>query len=507
MIRSTVSTFAKSSQMGRAMTTVSNPYWTIPRSLTDHHQAAIENLTCNPALMKAHNKEEEAHAEVFKLFDDYKNSGMRFGDPIYSVKGESWCGMSPALLKHVQDFKPSITDFGYAEHAFGVQRHRDIVKNLVTQENNLVDLNLSDEDFQVGTWSFSTRLAMFDLGRLIVKKRQASGKDKTPVVVVPSPAWDYAGIYEQMGFKMLYLPLEKDDEFEPNLNTWQMALSDLDVSKEDVALVIVNAQHNPTGIQFSPDAVQWLFDIVKSNDTAHLLIDDAYFAVIDPTVPVTNTLKIWLKQIDESMRERWVATRPFSKQLGCNAIAFGAVTGSAPMLSALNNLAWQHSYMNGKLTSEMMTQFLQTKEYREHTLFTGQELMRRKQMIKQFFTEKLGYPGGSSVIAGPSSYYMLFEIPPAWNKVGETGSNCEAITSFRDQLFMASGVMLSATLFNRDTQLPFVRIHMGAHTDVLTDMLHRFEDCGLQWEMKASFPSDRSRTMFRTLLEDTSTRP
>ena len=100
---------------------------------------------------------------------------------------------------------------------------------------------------------------------------------------------------------------------------------------------------------------------------------------------------------------------------------------------------------------------------------------------------------------------MLFELPPAWLMDGiSTQDNNETITHFRDQLFLASGVMLSATLFNRDTKLPYVRIHMGGQTDIITDMLHRFEDCGLRWDMIASFPSNTSRVMFRTLLEEPS---
>lgn len=213
--------------------------------------------------------EEEMH-----LCNSYKDLGMPFGDPIYSMKGDHWCCVDPALLTHTQNFRPTLTDFGYGAHAFGVQRHRDIATNLITQENDLSELNLNDEDFQVGVWSFSTRLCMFDYGRYIQKKRLDHGRTKTPLVVVPSPAWDYAGIFEELNFKVLYLPLEKQNAFEPNHSTWDNVMSGLDIGKEEVALVVVNTQHNPTGVQFTPKDVQYLFNIVLRNESAHLLMDD-----------------------------------------------------------------------------------------------------------------------------------------------------------------------------------------------------------------------------------------
>lgn len=174
---------------------------------------------------------------------------------------------------------------------------------------------------------------------------------------------------------------------------------------------------------------------------------------------MTNTLKIWLGQIDGSLQERWLYTRPFSKQLGCYAIPFAIISGSAKMLGVLDSLARNHSNMTGLFDAEMMTQFLQTDEYKECKMLTGEDILLRKQAIKRFFIDRLGYPENkSSVIVGPSSHFMLFSIPPSWQMEGAPCINDEIITDFRDQLFMSSGVLLSSTPLNGGEKLPYVRM-------------------------------------------------
>ncbi len=76
-------------------------------------------------------------------------------------------------------------------------------------------------------------------------------------------------------------------------------------------LVIINTQHNPTeisllkkknsfhkkpiqsfrGKQWSEDVVKYLMDLAMKYQS-YLLIDDAYYCVNDPHIPIANTLKI-----------------------------------------------------------------------------------------------------------------------------------------------------------------------------------------------------------------------
>jgi hypothetical protein len=54
-----------------------------------------------------------------------------------------------------------------------------------------------------------------------------------------------------------------------------------------------------SGKQWSGDVINYLMDLAYKNES-YVLIDDAYYCVHDPTVEVVNTLKIWLKRLDEN---------------------------------------------------------------------------------------------------------------------------------------------------------------------------------------------------------------
>jgi hypothetical protein len=45
--------------------------------------------------------------------------------------------------------------------------------------------------------------------------------------------------------------------------------------------------------------VNYLIDLAIKYQS-YLLIDDAYYCVNDPTIPVVNTFKIWLKRLNNN---------------------------------------------------------------------------------------------------------------------------------------------------------------------------------------------------------------
>jgi hypothetical protein len=68
---------------------------------------------------------------------------------------------------------------------------------------------------------------------------------------------------------------------------------------------------------------------------------------------------------------------------------------------------------------------------------------------------------------GPSTSYMLIEIPQVYQTTDG------GIDRFRDDLFFATGALVSASLFNQTAPVPFVRLHLGSHPEVIEEFLRR----------------------------------
>jgi hypothetical protein len=87
----------------------------------------------------------------------------------------------------------------------------------------------------------------------------------------------------------------------------------------------------------------------------------------------------------------------------------------------------------------------------------------------------------AALCIGPSTSYMLIEIPQVYQTTDG------GIDRFRDDLFFATGTLVSASLFNQTAPVPYVRLHLGSHPDVIEEFLRRWEAAGLRYDMPATF--------------------
>jgi DNA-binding transcriptional MocR family regulator len=223
----------------------------------------------------------------------------------------------------------------------------------------------------------------------------------------------------------------------------------------------------------------------------YLLLDDAYYNVHDPRVPVVNHLKAVLDAFDANdgdnilvqagMFERWMATRPFGKQFSCNTMGVAAITTSPKLLRQLNRESWINRYHTNTHNAELMCAWLATADAADWTLETGMFYARQKEMVRTRLVERMGWPA-ESVCTGPSTSYMLFEIPQAYQ------ATRAGIDRFRDDLFYATGTLVSASLFNQTAQVPYVRLHLGSHPDVIEEFLRRWQAADLHYRQERMFP-------------------
>ncbi|MFD9633997.1 PLP-dependent aminotransferase family protein [Streptomyces violascens] len=226
-----------------------------------------------------------------------------------------------------------------------------------------------------------------------------------------------------------------------------------------------------------------------SEESAYLLVDDAYYGVHDPRVPVENTLKKLLDRftckegnnalVRSGMFDRWMVTRPFGKQFSCNTMGVAAITTSGKLLASLARKSWINRYHCNTHNSEIMCAWLETAQAEEWTLSTGLFYARQKDGVRNALNA-MGWPD-SSICTGPSTSYMLFEIPRVYQ------GDRSGIDRFRDDLFYATGTLVSGSLFNQSGYVPYVRLHLGSHYDVIDEFLRRWKAAGLRYDQPAPF--------------------
>jgi hypothetical protein len=121
----------------------------------------------------------------------------------------------------------------------------------------------------------------------------------------------------------------------------------------------------------------------------------------------------------------------------------------------------------------------------------GLELVRKKNFVRSYFETELDYPS-ESICTGPSTSYLLFEVPEIYLK-DTNKKKSEISKEFSDDLYFATGVMLSGDLFSHSNLSSYVRLHLGSDPANIEEILKRFKKAGLNYHMKYKFNSFSSK--------------
>ncbi|MCV7075011.1 pyridoxal phosphate-dependent aminotransferase [Mycobacterium szulgai] len=452
--------------------------------LRSHIEAAADHLRNDSEEMRKCSPEQ-------LLYHEYVEAGAPHGPALYAVKGEHWNGVSPKFLEFVNAFQFDRATMGYAESGYGIQRHRNFLRALIVREHDLTGREpAAGLDIDVGCLAMTTRMAMYDMAKVAIRQAKENFPGKTPVALVPTPGWDYRGIFKDVGFEVVFLPLTPKNGWLPDLEAWDAIVRDtIADGTRHVAMAVTNPQHNPTGMQWPVTVTQYLLELAAHHG-GFLLLDDAYYCVHDPRVPRVNHLKAVLDAFDRNdednelvatgMFDRWVATRPFGKQFSCNTMGVAAITTSPRMLRQLSRESWINRYHTNTHNAELMCAWLATSEAAAWTIETGLFYTRQKELVRTRLKDRMGWPD-AGLCVGPSTSYMLIEIPKVYQRA-EGGIDC-----FRDDLFFATGTLVSASLFNQTAPVPFVRLHLGSHPNVIEEFLRRWQAAGLHYDMPKPF--------------------
>ncbi|MBH5335145.1 pyridoxal phosphate-dependent aminotransferase [Streptomyces pactum] len=414
------------------------------------------------------------------LLRQYLAAGMPHGEPICMSFGETWDRIPPGLADCLRQVPRS--SHGYQLSLHGLPRLRTALAAHLTASHRLPDTAERGRHWEVGVSWTGTRAAMFDFARLVLDRRPATAR--RPVALVAGPAWDYAGVLTPLGYDVRHLPLRFDRGFVPDPE--ELAELAAEIARDPAAgtaMVVVNAQHNPTAVNWSPDSVNALLDAAESAGAA-VLIDDAYLNVHDVAVEPTSALRLLLdrrRAAGNSTGAPWLAVQSMGKQFGCNGWGVGAVTAPPEILDALvNGYRLHHSLMSSGMLQHAMADWLESVASTQFLAEQRVRLTETRAAAEEQFVKRLGYPA-SAVHTGECTPYIVVRVPP-----GYAGDE-ESAREFRAVCFERTGV-LTAPVWpwpmpapeeaGHDPQL---RLYLGSGTEGVTEAVRRMSAAGLTW--------------------------
>ena len=389
---------------------------------------------------------------------DYQDAGCPAGEPIMLSLGETWTGTPPALLDALRAVPD--TAHGYQLSMYGLPRLRKALRTYV--ENTQGPLPPAGWELAVG-WS-GTRSAMRDFCAHLTERPGHLGRD----ALVVAPAWDYAGFLEPLGFRPRHVPTQAHEGLAPTVEAIRAA-----AAAPGLGLVVINAQHNPTGANWTPEVVHALVDAALAQGAA-LLLDDAYFGLCPEDEKPTSALGILLERLEgRTDKVPWMAVRSLGKQFRCNGWGLGAIVAEPGLLDHfVNEIRPRHTYNYAVHLQQAMADWLEDGPGVRAYLRSQQEDLTAK---RHAVLDRLGRhldPG--SLVCGPASPYVLFPLPE---------EHRDDARAYLARCVSEAGVLLSdAWPLARTGPTPtsgHVRMYLGPSLPVLLEACDRLASAGL----------------------------
>ena len=377
---------------------------------------------------------------------EYLEAGAPAGEPIMLSLGETWSQTPPQLVAALRAVPPD--SHGYQISMYGLPLLRRLVKDYVADTQRLP----RDGSWEVAVSWAGTRSAMRDF---------AVGLRRGTVLAV-APAWDYAGVFEPMGFSSAYVPFDPAQHSGPSAADIRAAADAVD----DLAMVVINAQHNPTGANWAPSLVEALIEVAIERGAA-ILVDDAYFGMCP--VPATSAMEILLNRLGgRPSPVPWVGVRSLGKQFRCNGWALGVIIAEpGPLDDLVNEVRPQHTFNYAIHLQWAMAQWLA-----ERAAVTAYlEGQQDETAVKRAAVLSWLPPAvRARTIAGPAAPYLLYPV--------DLG-----VTEYLRCAVVECGVVLSdawpLARIGDTGSTGYVRLYLGPTLDSLLQARDRLSDKGL----------------------------
>lgn len=414
------------------------------------------------------------------LLTAYQNAGHDPADVIYLSLGETWSQVAPGLRKALSGDVP-LYSHGYILSPYGLPALHRVLRSYITDTHDLAGVADLGVDYEVAVSQNSTRTAMFHFGRLLTEEGGASAGHR-PIAIASSPGWDYAGVYTALGYDMRYFSLSPESGYQPDAEEAAALVSQARKDTRGPVLLIINAQHNPTGANWDPETVRAMIRTAVGTG-GRLLIDDAYYGVHDPDIRPTNALRILLEEVKDlppGRRPRWLAVRSLGKQFNSNGWGIGAMTGSVDTITPLlTRLLPQHTYVSAVPLQAAMAEWLEDPSCGTYLAEQRALYAAKRKRVARHLTHEFGYPD-HAFFAGECASYLLMRVPPWYHDSPDSG------TDYRTYCLRQAGVLLGEAHMTtpgrpRNDAHGYVRFYLGPPQRTLTEALDRMQAAGLTW--------------------------
>lgn len=402
--------------------------------------------------------------------------------------GEAHQAPHPSLVASMQSLPAHV--HGYLMTPYGSPALREVLRPYITTTHRLHRMGVLGVDYDVASCAGHTRSAMADFGRLLIEENdrlrrgsplrggvRALVRGSRPIAVTSDPAWDYAGVLAPAGYEMRSFRVRREGLYQPDLTEVTEVLARARRDTAGAVLLVVNAQHNPTAAHWQPEVVRGMIRAALAADAA-VLIDDAYFGVVDPDVVPTSALAILLDELRDlapASRPRWLAVRSLGKQYACNGWGIGAQTASPDTLRLLGELLTRRTYPGGPLESAMAA-WMSSPDSRRFLDHHNERLATKRAEVGRLLADELHYPP-SGYFTGECATYMLLRIPP-W--VIDEGLDYRHLVLKRTGVLLGEASMSSPGRPQR-SQGDHARLYVGAPEEIVTGALNALAAAGLTW--------------------------
>jgi aspartate/methionine/tyrosine aminotransferase len=424
------------------------------------------------------------HLPDTKWLLQYLEAGCPAGDPIFLSMGETWADV-PSFLSSALCKVPEYSH-GYQLSMYGLPQFRQALLSFAIDTQHLPAAAEPGVEFDLAvTWT-GTRSVMFDFGRLL--RRQFASCER-PVAVSTFPGWDYEGALEPSGFEMRFIGLRAEQGFSVSAGELRAELEKIaQESRGRFKLLVINAQHNPTGVNWTRETVSAAISFALENDIA-LLVDDAVYGVHIPSVTPTSAVDLLLQQImqipDRNQRPQWLAVRSLGKQFNCNGWGLGYMMGPPATIDQLvNYFRVQYQYNYAGHLQHAMASWISSPESVELTTARNAEIAANAVTMGRLLKDELKVPP-ENLYPFECGLFYIFPAPPAY------ASKNAGAKEFLQDCFMRTGVLFSSCSggprAGADTySLPWIRFFLGARRNTLEDAVKRMIEAGFCWEMEVA---------------------
>ncbi|MEU3509396.1 aminotransferase class I/II-fold pyridoxal phosphate-dependent enzyme [Streptomyces longwoodensis] len=405
--------------------------------------------------------------EDARLIRWYQGRGGDVNALIYLSLGETWQAVAPGLAATLATTLPGYAH-GYTLSPYGLPALREALLRYIVRTHHLPPPDATS--FDVCVSQSGTRAAMSDFGHLLLDLADTPGG--SPTALIPVPGWDYAGVLAPLGYRLLPYGLRREHGWQPDVAEVRTLLH----LAGPGGLLVLNPQHNPTGVECAADTVAALVEASVGHQAA-VLLDDAYYALHAPDRSPTNALHVLL-QATQGTSVPWLATRTLGKQFHCNGWGIGALTGRPAVLAGMARIMQRRSYGTALPLQAAMATWLGTPEPDAFTHRLRHTYARARRDVTRWLRDTLGFPA-HAVHPGSCSAYLRFQIPERFVRDGSEDH-------YR-RLCLTAGVLPDAGSMTRALRLPhepeevYVRLFLGQPGPVLNEAVNRMARAGLTW--------------------------